>query len=72
MQDMWEVITYHIRKNNDNCADVNNNEDNYSPVEGENDNRFSFVRSIPEDAPTTKWGISESEKRSLDGAAARC
>ena len=39
-------------------------------VEGDNDNVFAFVRSIPNDAPATNQGMSEVEKK-LDAAAAR-
>ena len=58
------------KKNNDS-EDVDNNEDSDSSKEGKNDNIFAFERSIPDDAPATNWGISETEKRSLDAAAAR-
>ena len=49
---------------NDNYEDADKNEDNDSSVEWENDDRFNFVRSIPDDDPATNWGILESEKRS--------
>ena len=37
--------------------DTDKNEDNYSSKEVENDNRFAFVRSVPEDAPETNQGL---------------
>ena len=58
-------------QNNTNYADTDNNKDNDSFEEGENYNRFAFVRSIPDDAPSTNRGISESEKRSLDATVTR-
>ena len=34
-------------QNKDNCTDADNNEQNNLSIEGEDDNRFTFVRSIP-------------------------
>ena len=45
---------------NDDCTYINNNEDNDSSIEREDENRFTFVRSIPDKATTTKSGMSES------------
>ena len=49
-------------QNQDNCIDTCDNEENNSSIEGEHDNRFNFVRSVPDDDPIIKSGISEEEK----------
>ena len=58
------------QQNQENCTDGDENKENDSSIEGEDDDRFDFSRSIPDDAPTLKNGMSEAEKRVLDVAAA--
>ena len=58
-------------QNQENRADADNNEENNSSIDGEDDNRLTFVRSIPIDAPALESLMQEAEQRGLDAVAAR-
>ena len=45
----------------DNCTDTENVEEKDSFIEKKDDNSFTFVRSVSEDSPVTKSGMSEEE-----------
>ena len=48
---MQKGINNHVSRAARNRIDADSNEDNYSSVDGIDDNRLTFARSIPLDAP---------------------
>ena len=47
-------------KPQDDCVGADDNKENDSSPEEDDDNRFTFARSIPNNAPVIKSGMSEA------------
>ena len=68
---MQKLINDCISKNQQNRVDTNKNEENDSSIDGEDANRFTFVRHIPVDTQALENRMSEVEKRGLGSSTTR-